>query len=84
MTRGLESKSVENQKHEVLSNDAPRSGRMTPEELLVQRKRDALLMSRAHVLQDLNSSTSPRYRSYLQGALTHLEAELARLEKGGH
>lgn len=85
MARGWESKSVENQVQDsAVPLDAPRSGRMTPEEMLIQKKRDALQLSRAHVMQDLKTSTNPRYRSYLQEALTHLDAEIARLEKGGH
>jgi hypothetical protein len=65
--------------------EAPaRKGRMTPEELELERKHDALLLSRSRVLQDLESSSNPRYRSYLEQALAHLEKQIANLERGGH
>jgi hypothetical protein len=84
MARGWESKSVESQREDAVPLELPRGAQMTPEELALRKKRDALSLSRTRVVQDLSTSSNPRYRAYLQEALAHLDAELARLEQGGH
>ena len=62
----------------------PRKKRMTGEELDLERRKSGIEMSRARVLQDLQNCSNPRYRTYLEGALQALDAQLAAVEKGGH
>ena len=44
-----------------------------------QRQRKGLLLSRQHVLQQLEAAQNPRHRQILQNALADLDAQLARL-----
>ena len=78
MARGWESKSVEEQQAEaaVPVNTKPR---LTPAQIAVQRRRQGLLLSRQHVLRQLEVARSPRHREQLQTALDDLDAQLAQL-----
>lgn len=78
MARGWESKSVEEQQAEaaVPANTKPR---LTLAEIAIQRRRQGLLLSRQHVLQQLEVAREPRHREQLQTALDDLDAQLAQL-----
>ena len=79
MARGWESKSVEEQQAEAgLAKRKP--GRsLTPEELAKDRARQGLLLSRAHLLQQLEAAHHPRRQQMLQAGIADLDAKLARL-----
>jgi hypothetical protein len=79
MARGWESKSIEAQiesadtsNQETSRHDHPDPDRM--------RRRQALVLSRSRVLQQLAVSQNPRHREMLNQALADLEAQLARLD----
>jgi len=78
VARGWESKSVEEQQAEaaVPANTKPR---LTLAEIAIQRRRQGLLLSRQHVLQQLEVAREPRHREQLQTALDDLDAQLAQL-----
>jgi hypothetical protein len=80
MARGWESKSVESQIETSQSErkEAARN-RVAPEVAAVLRKKETLLLARAHVQQQMQASQHPRYRVMLQNALTDLEKQLADL-----
>ena len=53
--------------------------RFTPEESERERKRDAFLLQRTRVLDDLGRCTDERYRATLRKGLGYLEAQLKAL-----
>jgi hypothetical protein len=79
VARGWESKSVEEQQSEA-GLDSRRAGRpLSPAELAKNRERQGLLLSRAHLLQQLEAAHHPRRQQMLQAAIADLDAKLARL-----
>ena len=81
MARGWESKAVEEQQAEARSKPDPAKVRLEPEQVAKQKQRQGLLLSRQHVLQQLQAAQNPFHRKMLEGALGDLEAQLARLGK---
>ena len=81
MAKGWESKAVEEQIQESQAPDHenPRK-QFTPEQMEAHRRKEVLLLSRAHVEKDLNASQNPRYREQLSKALSHVDAELSKLK----
>jgi hypothetical protein len=81
MARGWESKAIESQ-IETAQEEAVKRARtpLTREEGELRRKKDGLLLSRIHVLEDLAKARNGRYRKMLQDALAKLEKDLADLE----
>jgi len=79
VARGWESKSVEEQQAQAASNPSPAKPLLTPAQLANHRERQGLLLSRQHVLQQLEAASNPRHREILQSALAELDAKLARM-----
>ena len=52
---------------------------LTPEQLAVAKKCDALLLHRTRVLHDLENCRDERYRKTLSSGLAYLESELSML-----
>jgi hypothetical protein len=77
--RGWESKSVEEQQTEAASTPSPPKPLLTSGQIASQRRRQGLILSRQHVLQQLEVVQNPRHREILQSALADLDAQLARL-----
>ena len=82
MARGWESKSVESQREEA-KVASPRAAPLTEDQLEVNRKRQSLMLSRTRVLNDIESSSNPRYKESLTQALKFLDEQLAKLENPG-
>ena len=80
MARGWESKSVESQ-IETSQSERKESAknRVTLEMAAALRKKETLLLARAHLQQQMQASQHPRHRVMLQNALTDLEKQLADL-----
>jgi hypothetical protein len=80
MARGWESKSVESQMESAL-NDAgqPSPGPASESAKKIQRERQGLLLSRAYVLRQMESSSNERYTQSLRQALSDLDRKLAEL-----
>ena len=53
--------------------------RLTPEQIEIARKCDALLLHRTRVLHDLENCRDERYRKTLASGLAYLESELSTL-----
>jgi hypothetical protein len=82
MARGWESKSVESQVEESQKKGSEkRKTQLTPAQMDARRRREVLLLSRARVEKDLQSSQTPRYREQLTRALADLDAQLAKLDE---
>src|SRR5580704_573077 len=80
MARGWESKAVEGQVQEFQSKeDRKNKKQVSQDQLENRRKRGVLMLSRARVEKQLQSSQGPRYREQLQRALADLDAQLAEL-----
>jgi hypothetical protein len=79
VARGWESKSVEEQQAQAVSTPSPAKPPLTPGQIAIQRQRQGLLLSRQHVLQQLEAAQNPRHREILQSALADLDAQLTRL-----
>jgi hypothetical protein len=80
MARGWESKSVESQMESAKDNAG--SGHSSPSAATdgakkAQRERQSLLLSRAYVLRQIESSTNERYTESLRQALSDLDRKLA-------
>ena len=77
MARGWESKSVEAQIEESISEPSRNEGPASAEELQSRNKKGGLMLSRKHVLQQLERSTSERYSELLRRTLADLDAQIA-------
>ena len=53
--------------------------RLNAQQLENQRKKAGLMLARAQVLQQLETSGNPRHRQMLQAALADLDAKLGHL-----
>jgi hypothetical protein len=80
MARGWESKFVEDQVQEAQTKQN-QGGKppLTASQLELHRRRSVLLLSRAGVERELQSTPNPRYRDQLTRALADLDAELRKL-----
>jgi hypothetical protein len=78
MARGWESKSVEEQQS-AANTQVESKQRLTPQQAAKKQERDALALSRLHVLQQLQEVQNPRHRQLLETALSELDGRLARL-----
>lgn len=79
MARGWESKSVELQQSEASEGQSKPSIRLSPDEIIRQREREGLALSRSRMLQQLEAAKNPRHREMLQQALDDLDKRLAGL-----
>ncbi|MGA8736032.1 MAG: hypothetical protein WB558_19095 [Terriglobales bacterium] len=79
VARGWESKSVEDQQAQSISTPSSAGPALTPAQIAIQRQRQSLLLSRQHVLQQLEAAQNPRHREILQRALADLDSRIAQL-----
>ena len=83
MARGWESKAVESQIESAEKRAAGRqSQKSDASEQNGKRERQGLLLSRAYVLHQIESSSNERYTESLRKALAALDQKLAQLD--GH
>jgi hypothetical protein len=80
MARGWESKSVEAQIEET-NSEPPKDPeqKVSPEDLQTVFKKKELVLSRRHILQQLELSSNERYVELLRRTLAGLDAEIAAL-----
>jgi hypothetical protein len=82
MARGWESKAVEGQVQEFESKESRTQRRqLSQDQKEIRRKIEILLLSRARVEKELQSSENPRYREQLNRALIDLDAQIAKLKE---
>ena len=79
MARGWESKSVEEQQTQAASSASPTGPPLTLAQIATARHKQGLLLSRQHVLQQLEAAKNSRHREILQNALADLDRQLAQL-----
>jgi hypothetical protein len=78
MARGWESKSVEEQQS-AASTQIESKQRLTPQQAAREQEREAIVLSRRRVRQQLGEVQNPRHRQMLEAALSELDERLARL-----
>jgi hypothetical protein len=78
MSRGWESKSVEEQQAEA-ARPKNSAVRLTPEQAAQKREKDSLLLSRNGVLEQIKSTRNSRHKQMLEAALADLNAKLAQI-----
>ncbi len=81
MARGWESKSVEAQQADAITDKTTAKPRLTREEAAQLREQENLRLARTRILQQLASASSPRYRALLQETLKDLEDRLQGLAR---
>jgi len=80
MAKGWESKAVEDQVQDAPSQrDNNKRTQLTVAQIEANRRKQVLLLSRARVADDLQSSSDSRYRDQLTRALADLDAQISRL-----
>ena len=80
MARGWESKSVEAQIEESISESSHKENRsVSAEELQSRNLKARLMLSRKHVLQQLERSADERYSELLRRSLADLDAQIAAI-----
>jgi hypothetical protein len=79
MARGWESKSVEAQIEESISEPSHNRPPASAEDLQSRSRKAGLMLSRKHVLQQLERSTDEHYSELLRRTLADLDAQIARL-----
>ena len=80
MARGWESKSVELQQEEAISEPARRTPALTPEQAGRRRRLATLELSRKQILHQLEAATNSRHREMLEAALAEFDAQIAGVE----
>lgn len=78
MARGWESKSVESQMDAAHERPGPGGKEaLTAEQKKHRREREVLILARANLMRQMESSTNERYRETLQRTLKDLDAKIA-------
>lgn len=81
MARGWESKSVEDQIDEAQTSRQAQPGRaLTAEDVELQKRKEALLLERTRLINELRRAYKRRHLEILERGLAHIETELAKLE----
>lgn len=82
MARGWESKAIEDQQANAEARREEARGRvLTDAERVREDKRMRLGLSRARVLQDLQTACHPNHRATLEQSLAFIDAELEALPR---
>ena len=76
MARGWESKSVEQQQESAAFEHRGGKRRLTPAQIEVEQRRQALRLSRQQILQQLEVASNPRHRQMLEAALADLDEQI--------
>lgn len=80
MARGWESKSVEAQIESASEKPSQRQPALSAEQAAKLQRKTGLLLSRKHVLQQLETAQNVRHRKMLEQALADLDNQLADLD----
>ena len=79
MSRGWESKSVEEQQAEAASSKNQPKLRFTIEQVAQKQEKESLLLSRKRIVEQIGSVRNARHRQMLQDALADLDTKLKLL-----
>jgi hypothetical protein len=76
MARGWESKSVESQQEESVSESEHKVGQPSAEELAAQKRHTDLVLMRKKLEHDLAAASNPRHREMLETGIADLERRI--------
>jgi len=79
MARGWESKSVEEQRSEVIFSPAQPKKQLTAEQLANGRRKESLQLARKRILNQLETVENARHRKMLEEALTALDTLITQV-----
>ena len=79
MSRGWESKSVEEQQAEAIRPKGEARLHLTAEQAAKKREKDSLLLSRSGVIQEMEATRNGRRKEMLEAALADLNAKISQL-----
>jgi hypothetical protein len=79
MSRGWESKSVEEQQAEATRPKGEARPRLTAGQAAKKREKDSLLLSRNDVVQQMGATRNTRRKEMLEAALADLNAKISKL-----
>jgi hypothetical protein len=79
MSRGWESKSVEEQQAEAIRPKGEVRPQLTAEQAAKKREKDSLLLSRNGVMQAMEATRNGRRKEMLEAALADLNAKISQL-----
>ena len=79
MSRGWESKSVEEQQAEAARPRGDAKPHLTPDQAARKREKDSLLLSRNSVVQQIQATRNSRHKQMLEAALADLDAKLSQI-----
>ncbi len=80
MSRGWESKFVEEQQAEAASSKNQPKLRLTPEQIAQKHEKESLLLSRRRILEQIVAVRNSRHRQMLQDALSELDGKLRQFD----
>jgi hypothetical protein len=80
MARGWESKSIEQQQADALTERKSTRPRLTSAEQELNRRREGLILARKRLADQLQSATRPEHRQMLQRSLTELDRQLSSFD----
>ena len=81
MARGWESKEVESQQEAARERAANKPPGLTPEQIMIEKKRDSVELQRKRLQRELENCKNDRVRKTLQEGLAYLEAQLEQLKE---
>lgn len=70
---------MEEQQSEAISISEDQRPQLTPAELIIEKKREGIVLNRKRVLQSLQKVENPQHRKMLESALADLDAQLSNL-----
>ena len=79
VARGWESKSVELQQEDATLTTAEPKRDLTPQQRVIESRKQGLKLSRSRILEQLHSVENPRYRKILEQALAELDQQIMEL-----
>jgi len=80
VARGWESKSVEAQQSESVTESTSPRTRMSPEQAARFREKENVCLARKRIIQQLGATSNPRHRKLLEMTLAELDERLHKLE----
>ena len=80
MARGWESKSVEEQMENARQKKKDAAAAHTPKPVHHSRQHENLVLARARLVKDLETTDNPRYKQFLEASLVEIDKQIAKTE----
>ena len=80
MARGWESKSVEEQMENARQKKKDAAAAHTPKPVHHSRQHENLVLARARLVKDLETTDNPRYKQFLEASLADIDKRIAETD----